>query len=942
MATAKRDQLIQEAEKLAAKGKLDAALEQFQKALKQGPPDGVLLNRLGDLLLKANRVAEAVAAFQQAADVYAHQGFTLKAIAAEKKANRADPQRTDTYERLAEWYYRQGMPVEGRQQLLTLADWYLRNKQLAEAIRVYRNVAAREPSNFQVRAKLVDLLASSGDREAAAAELESLGLSLVQRGQLDEAQRLLERALDMGLAPGKLGAALLEAFMATGRLPTAMELVRKLENQQFVPELAVAMGRVLVEAGELGRARELVEQVLPEIGERTEVVQLYGDILLRVGEGEAAKETLLPTVDRLLAAGDRERAGQLLKRLLKSNPRDIGVLERGLKIFDRKADSEFFAVLEAALADAYFQHGRRQEAAELYLELAQREPENKLYRSRLQELGVQPTQPEILRHPKTVAPAPQEEEIEIDVSLEEELGPQVSVGPQPASPSPAPFLAALGEEEERVEISTGSQLDPEKLYTEAAVLAKYGLVDKALEHLQTLLAAYPDHAKGRELLASLGGKLEEFEETPAASSVPQLWELPSAGPSPVTPPAAAVSEAPGAPQPEAPVWEPVAPSALSFQAPAAPPVAEEQVMTFPGEEVPPVPSVPTGPPAPAPAPKRAATSIPALEELEAMLGLTPKKPVAPLRQPEAPPPPVQPAAPEPAIPQLEVPQFVLPTPLEVPVPAPTEVPSPTGGEPELLAEPVELVELSQELLEPPGEQLAELDFLLEQGLVEQAKETYHRLAASFPDSVALAERAQKLAELAAAPVAPAEHSAEELFAEEQSFFNLAEELEKELAEEEEKQLVAEARGEGAEEASIEELFRQFQKGVAEQLGEEDYATHFDLGLAYREMGLLDEAIGEFQLAAKAPELFLDATTLIGACYMDKGLPEQAASWYEKALATPNLPADSEVGLRYELARALEAAGNLQAALAHYAEVLAVNPAYRDVVDKVTRLRTATN
>jgi len=301
-----------------------------------------------------------------------------------------------------------------------------------------------------------------------------------------------------------------------------------------------------------------------------------------------------------------------------------------------------------------------------------------------------------------------------------------------------------------------------------------------------------------------------------------------------------------------------------------------------------------------------------------------------------------PAAPEPEIPQLAVPQFELPTPLEAPVQAAPELPPPAAEAPEVLAEPVELVELSQELLEPPPEQLAELDFLLEQGLAEQAKETYQRLAASFPESVALAERAQKLAERAAAPVAPVEHSAEELFAEEQGFFNLAAELEKELAEEEEKQLVAEARGEGAQEESIEELFRQFQKGVAEQLGEEDYATHFDLGLAYREMGLLDEAIGEFQQAAKAPELFLDATTLIGACYMDKGLPEEAASWYEKALATPELPAESQLGLRYELARALEAAGNLQAALAHYAEVLAVNPAYRDVVERVTRLRTATN
>lgn len=904
MATAKRDQLIQEAEKLAAKGKLDQAVEQFQKALKQGPADGVLLNRLGDLLLKANRVEEAVAAYQQAADTYAHQGFLLKAIAAEKKANRADPQKTDTYERLADFYYRQGMPVEGRQQLLILADWYQRTKQVGEVIRTYRLLAEREPTNFQVRAKLVDLLASNGQTEEAGQELEQLGRTLVQRGHLDEAVKLLGRGLQMDLSPGGFAPALLEALVATGRLPTALELVHKLEGVAHSPALAIAMARVLSEAGELGRARELVEEVLPQVGERTEVVQLYGDLLLRVGEGEAAKETLLPAVDRLLAAGDKERAGQLLKRLLKSNPRDLEVLERGLKIFDRRQDGEFFSVLEAALADAYFQAGRRQEAADLYMELAQREPENRLYRTRLQELGVAPAPVEVIHRvpkpePGPVPPPPpaSEEVVEVEISLEPEFGEEVAASPQPPSPqweAPAPEEPAM---------ATGEQVSLEELYTEAAVLAKYGLVEKALEHLQQLLARDPTHAKGRELLASLGGALEEVSELPAPPPPPpapvrQLWELPTASPEPE----------------------------LASQ-----------------------PQKPTKPAAKPPSPPEKA-----LEELEALLGLTPKKPLTPVPPPPAPASPVpEPPAPPGALgePPLELP-LVQPEPLpqaaelaipqfEIPLSSaqPPASPPPEPAEP--LA-PVELVELSQEVLEPTPEQLAELDFLLDQGLLAQAKETYQRLASTFPASTSLADRAQRLAELSAAPVAQVEEKAEELFAEEQGFFDLAAELEKELEEEEEKQMVATARGEGSGEESIEELFRQFQKGVAEQLGEEDYTTHFDLGLAYREMGLLDEAIGEFQYALKSSDLYLDALTLIGSCYLDKGLPEEAASWFEKGLATPGLSPEAELGLRYELARALETAGNVHAALAHYAEVLAVNPAYRDVVERVTRLRTATN
>ncbi len=896
MATAKRDQLIQEAEKLAAKGRLDAAIEQFQKALKQGAPDGALLNRLGDLLLKANRVAEAVVAYQQAADVYAQMGFTLKAVAAEKKANRADPQRTDTYERLAEFYYKLGMPVEGRQQLFTLADWYLRNRKVEDAIKVYRKLAELEPSNFQARAKLVDLLASSGDIEAASAELDQLGQLLLNRGHVDESVKLVERALEMQLSLGSFGPALLNALLTTGRLPTALDLARKLETSAVAPDLAVAMGRVLLEAGDIGEARNLVERVLPAVGERTEVVQLYGDILLRVGETEAAKEKLLPIVDRLIAAKDLERAGQLLKRLLKANPKDIDVLERGLKVFDRRQDGEFFSVLEGALADAYYRAGRRQEAADLYMELAQRDPGNSLFKQRLQELGVGPGGVEIVHaKPATAVPPAEVEELEVEIPLEEAELPGEDVGAVGlqwgSGPEAQPMVGSASAP------ATGPQANVEELYTEASVLAKYGLVDKALAHLQQLLALDPHHAKGRELLASLGGRLEEVAELPSQ---------PSSAPAP-------------APKPE----------------PAAP--------------------LPINPPAQPAAPSAVSRSVSPLDELESLLGLTPKKPLAPAHDfgsPAQPPSPplaeetvIEKATPEPAVPAFSIPQFELPE-LGLP-PAPQEVsPSPPVEElraVEVLPEAVELVELAEELREPTPEQLSELDLLLEQGLLEQARETYQQLAASFPQSTELSRRAHRLAELSAAPSPVAEVSATELFAEEEGFFNLAAEIEKELAEEEEKHLVAEARGqEGAQEESIEELFKQFQRGVAEQLGEEDHATHFDLGLAYREMGLLDEAIGEFQLVLKSPELALDAMTLIANCYMDKGLAEEAASWFEKALKTPNLPAETELGLRYELARACEAAGNVAAALGHYAEVLAVNPAYRDVVERITRLRTATN
>src|SRR5208337_1306567 len=163
MASVKRDQILQEAEKLAARGKLDAAIKEYRRAADQAPNDTNTLNRLGDLLQRVGKVADAIEVYQKIAEHFAEDGFFLKSIAIYKKVNRLDPQRTGTYERLADLYFKQGLVVEGRQQLSTLADWFLRSKQQAEAVRVYRRLVELEPANFQARAKLVDLSVQLGD-----------------------------------------------------------------------------------------------------------------------------------------------------------------------------------------------------------------------------------------------------------------------------------------------------------------------------------------------------------------------------------------------------------------------------------------------------------------------------------------------------------------------------------------------------------------------------------------------------------------------------------------------------------------------------------------------------------------------------------------------------------------------------------------------------------
>jgi len=144
---------------------------------------------------------------------------------------------------------------------------------------------------------------------------------------------------------------------------------------------------------------------------------------------------------------------------------------------------------------------------------------------------------------------------------------------------------------------------------------------------------------------------------------------------------------------------------------------------------------------------------------------------------------------------------------------------------------------------------------------------------------------------------------------------------------------------------LKEVFDEFRAELGEMGAEdEDLETHYNLGVAFREMGLLEEAIGEFQKVAKANDrgkafrYAMQCSTLLGLAFMEKGQPDIAAIWYERALTTPNLDSESKLALRYDLGVAQESAGDLEAALKSFSQVYAVNIDYRDVAERIASLQ----
>ena len=145
-------------------------------------------------------------------------------------------------------------------------------------------------------------------------------------------------------------------------------------------------------------------------------------------------------------------------------------------------------------------------------------------------------------------------------------------------------------------------------------------------------------------------------------------------------------------------------------------------------------------------------------------------------------------------------------------------------------------------------------------------------------------------------------------------------------------------------AGLAELFEEFR--VAEEGDEvrEDYETHYNMGTAYKEMDLMDEAIQEFQTSANlvkpgdGTSRFLQCCNMLGHCFNQKGMPEAAVLWFKKGLQAPGHSEDEYQALRYELASAYEQLGDLKQAREFYTEVYGVDVSYREVAEKLSQLR----
>jgi len=245
-------------------------------------------------------------------------------------------------------------------------------------------------------------------------------------------------------------------------------------------------------------------------------------------------------------------------------------------------------------------------------------------------------------------------------------------------------------------------------------------------------------------------------------------------------------------------------------------------------------------------------------------------------------------------------------------------------------------------IEDYAEELSEAEFYARQGLIPDALDIYRRLYNIFPDNTEIEDKIKELQGMAEpsetiSPVEmtppsetltpPSEETHPEEVTEPSETISL-EEIVPEPQEIKEPEL----------ESEVLEIFEEFKKGLAKDIEAEDYETHYNLGIAYKEMGLIDDAITEFQNAKKDPKLFVQSSTILGMCYMQKGLYQLAIDAFTSALMKIESRDDSYWSAKYDLAEAYEKNGNLKEALQLYTEVFGWNAKFRDVAEKVNRLK----
>lgn len=907
---------IEDAQKLFAAGKLKEAVAEFKKIHTREPKDQNVLNALGDLYARLNSIPDALEYYIKLADMYASDGFLVRGIAMYKKITKLAAANLHALERLADLYAMQGMVGDARAQYLQVVEASLKANNAPKAMEALQKVLDLDPDNLKIQKRLAELYERHRQAPQAAGIYRRLAERAFTEGHAADGEQWLKKASE--LAPDNVEVLLLRARaqQEAGRAAESLATLKSIPNVEEHAEASDLLLAAHLAAGNAIVAEELAEKLFAADPSRFSGLLRLGVYAAREKDSARAVGYLERVLEPALQHDPLQLVESLRQAvsLIPDSPEALELMARAA----RKAQHQP-ALLEALSRQA--QLAAKQEdyarAKELYNELVSLEPQNPEFTQRLnkmrQQLG------------ETVTPA------------------------EAAEFEAAAFEMPLAE----IELDEDTKAYVNSTLTDMDLFSSYGMADKAIELALGLIARVPNHLVGHEKLldfylgtgndagvAEIASRLEPlYRQQGNRQRADEVMSLASryaekagiAVPGAAAAPEPAAAAPPAEPTFEIPMEAPTEPVA---EIPAAAPTHEvdlsaEWASVTAGAEAPveefPVESLEAAPPA--------FNVTEASEEIDFYLaqGLLDQAREALARYEAAF--PGEPALLElstrieaAAAPAEELPAVEEPV-MEVPL-----AEEPAGEVAEILFEPTPA--------EAPAEELAvEEPAAFEPAPAVEEGDTYE---------VVLEEPAKEAAP-AGAPMSAGDF-----------FSDLAGELDQVLeggpAAPPPAQKAAPPRAarpappppakEETPVGVLSEVFEEFKEEMGGVEEDVDVESHYNLGIAYKEMGLLDEAISEFQKVTKAAEKlkahgqYFQACTLLGLCFMDKGHPQIAVRWYERALKTPGVDEEGQLALRYDMGVAHEQAGNRKAALDCFLEVYGANVDYRDVSERLRELKGA--
>jgi len=978
---------VEAAQKLLNQGKVAQAIAEYQNILKYEPRDQVTLMTIGELYIRQGETFQAIDYFERLAQIFVGDGFLTKAIAVYKRIAKLAPEEIRPLEKLADLYVQQGVMSEARPLFLQLAEIHLKNNRQPEAVGLLKKLLQAEPDNLRIQIRLADLYQAMGQTREAIEAYVSASQRALARGDQGESEKLADKALK--LEPTNLAAVIVKArsYSSQGNLSKAAQLLEQAPDLEKGGEQTELLLDLYIKNSDWDEASALAHRVFEADEKNFGPMQKVVESLLQAGNGEKAMEILEKSRLPMIDAGEHEVVTKLLNELSASMPGAIEPLEWLVELYGRTSDPLHMADALAHLGDALVADRQYDRAKTIFEQLVDREPESDSAKRKLnhvlRKLGLaEGGEPDDMPEESLQAEIPKPPAAKLRSDEEE------SARGVPAAPAATSNEPALDDETQKFIAQSLTDVD---------LFASYGLTQKAIGLLEAILRRAPRHTPTLEKLldfvlgagddrrtAELAAQLEQIHaETGDKRSSERFGELrrrfqraaglsdeelaiavpaaksaapPVAEPEPVDFSIPEIAAEPAAPEEPVHVPEPVqaAPVAPAHPepvkevvAPAQPEVQEVDLSdewdtlleeSRPAEPAaaapPPVAAKPSGTPAghakpgdveefqigeePAIAP---AEETPAITSFE-LADEAPAIPFEPEPIPEkaaekpAPPKPKEvPVAKTPPPPPVPEPEFELEQEYELVLEQEPLVPAYDQRPPETPIAPPppapEPVAQNAAPAPPSGSSFASDQFLADLaneidqlGIGELAPGLSGNASSAPPPSVAKPP----------APVAPAAPP------------------------------VA-ASAPAGEPGPLKEVFDEFRAELGEMgAEEEDLETHYNLGIAFREMGLLEEAISEFQKVAKASDrgrpfrYTMQCCTLLGLAFMEKGQPAIAAIWYERALQTPGNDPESTLALRYDLGVAQESAGEPEAALKSFSQVYAMNIDYRGVAERIAALQ----